>query len=357
VLEKRLDNLRERVSGFDGFLISSPINIHYLTGSPTDINGIALITKDKALLLTDFRFKEATNNLPFGWERIVVDQDLIKGSIPILKKELVSNSAIGFESLIMNASFYLSLKEVFSNLKPTTRLIENIRAVKDQDEIKEIKKGALAIDGVFNYLSQIKISGLSEKELVLIIEDRLKKDHLAEGFAFEPIIVSGPRGALPHGRPTDQIIEQGQLLTIDFGARFNGYHSDATRTWAVGDVLDQLLEIHSTVLKAQKKALKLVQPGAKTINVHQCAKEIISQAGYGQYFNHGTGHGVGLEIHEEPRFRDGFDSILKPGNVVTVEPGIYIPGLGGVRIEDLVLVTKEGQEVLTSFPKEILTVQ
>jgi Xaa-Pro aminopeptidase len=233
--------------------------------------------------------------------------------------------------------------------------VEDLRAVKDADEIALIRAGGELCDAIYAWLADEGLAGRAEREVAWAIEQRAR-DLGADGPSFAPIVASGANGALPHAVPGTTEIERSTLVVLDLGALVDGYCSDCTRTFATGPSEPQMMDVYETVLRAQEAALALVRPGQDCQEVHETARRVIGEAGYGEYFNHGTGHGVGIDMHEEPRFRSGFGGTLEPGNVVTVEPGVYLPGRFGVRIEDLVLVTDDGHEVLTRFPKSLLSV-
>lgn len=352
----RLEKLRERLEEreLDGLIISSPANLNYLLGTGLDFNAVGLVTGQEAILATDFRFQEATRELPPGWSRQIISQNLFSDFIAIIQRQPVSR--LGFEGLHLKASDWIALSQGLTHLelKETQRLIEEIRAVKSEQEIEIIRRSANAVNEVYEWLyHSVDFQAESEAGIAWLIEERLRLHHQASGMAFDSIIAAGANGAKPHASPSQQPVATDTLVTMDFGARIGGYCSDCTRTWAIGKPSPKLIGIHKVVEEAQQAALSMLEPGRACIEVHQKARQVITEAGYGEFFNHGTGHGVGIEIHEEPRFRDGFAGQLEPGNVVTVEPGIYLPGEGGCRIEDLVLITPSGHERLTSFPKDL----
>ena len=272
---------------------------------------------------------------------------------------MLGRGTVAFESDHLSHASWLGLaaaaREAGATLEPTSGLVEALRAVKEADEIARIAAGSQVTDAVYAYLSEVGLSGRSEAEVARLIADRMLELG-AEGPAFPSIVAAGANGASPHAVPGADEIGRDTLVVIDLGARVGGYCSDCTRTFAVGQADETMREVYAVVLAAQEAALAAVQPGASCIEVHEIARRVIGAAGYSEHFNHGTGHGLGVEIHEEPRFRAGYGGELRPGNVVTVEPGIYLPGRFGVRIEDLVVVTETGHDVLTSFPKSLLTI-
>jgi Xaa-Pro aminopeptidase len=238
---------------------------------------------------------------------------------------------------------------------PCEHVVEDLRAVKDEDEIALIRAGAQFCDAIYAWLAEEGLAGRQEGEVAWAIEQKARELGAA-GPSFPPIVASGANSALPHAVPGALEIERSTLVVLDLGTLVDGYCSDCTRTFATGPSEPQMMDVYETVLRAQEAALALVRPGQDCQEVHETARRVIGEAGYGEYFNHGTGHGVGIDMHEEPRFRNGFGGTLEPGNVVTVEPGVYLPGRFGVRIEDLVLVTDDGHDVLTQFPKSLLSV-
>ena len=238
---------------------------------------------------------------------------------------------------------------------PCDHLIEDLRAVKDADEIALIRAGGEVCDAIYAWLAEDGLAGREEREVAWAIEQRARELG-ADGASFSPVVAAGANGAQPHAVPGGVRDRALHARRARPGRAGGGYCSDCTRTFATGPSEPQMMDVYETVLAAQEAALALVRPGQDCQEVHETARRVIAERGYGEYFNHGTGHGVGLDIHEEPRFRNGVGGELVAGNVVTVEPGVYLPERFGVRIEDLVLVTDDGHEVLTQFPKSLLSV-
>jgi Xaa-Pro aminopeptidase len=234
--------------------------------------------------------------------------------------------------------------------------VEEERAVKEPGELEAIRAAAALADEVYGWLADLGLVGRTEREVALALEHQMRLRG-AEGPSFPSIVAAGENGALPHATPGDVPIPAGTLVTLDIGARVDGYCSDCTRTWATGPLPDDLGEIHALVLRAQEAGLAAVRPGPSGREVDAVARELIAGAGHGEHFGHGLGHGVGLDVHEGPRLARTSEAILRPGNVVTVEPGVYVPGRGGARIEDLVAVTAEGHEVISRTSKALLTVR
>jgi Xaa-Pro aminopeptidase len=339
-----------------GFIVTAPSNVRYLTGY-TGSNGIVCLGTAPCFM-TDFRYATSVAALAADWKIEIVQQSLL-GDVAKRIPELFGAQRIGFESSALSYSAWRALDEAAraagAELVPCDQVVEDLRAVKDADEIALIRAGGELCDAIYAWLADEGLAGRSEREVAWAIEQRAR-DLGADGPSFAPIVASGANGALPHAVPGTTEIERSTLVVLDLGTLVDGYCSDCTRTFATGPSEPQMMDVYETVLRAQEAALALVRPGQDCQEVHETARRVIGEAGYGEYFNHGTGHGVGIDMHEEPRFRSGFGGTLEAGNVVTVEPGVYLPGRFGVRIEDLVLVTDDGHEVLTRFPKSLLSV-
>lgn len=343
--------------GARGALIGNPANVRYLSGYGGS-NGLLCFAGGEARLLTDFRYANAVEPLRAELTVEIVDQALQR-EVEARFGELLGGGTVAFESDHLSYASWLELSEparlAGATLEPTSGLVEGLRAVKDAAEIARIAAGSRITDAVYAYLCELGLAGRSESEVARLIADQMLELG-AERPAFASIVAAGANGASPHSVPGASEIERDTLVVIDIGARVDGYCSDCTRTFAIGHADETMREVYAVVLAAQEAALAAVQPGASCIAVHEIARRVIGDAGYAEHFNHGTGHGLGVEIHEEPRLRAGYGGELRPGNVVTVEPGIYLPGRFGVRIEDLVVVTETGHDVLTSFPKSLLTI-
>jgi Xaa-Pro aminopeptidase len=360
LLADRVVRLRSRLvaDGLDALIVTGPGSVRWLTGYGGS-NGLAIVTPTEQRFLTDFRYGNGVAHLRDSWDVQVVDQNLI-GVIGEQPGEMLGDARrVGFEATRLTYAHWLVLDEAARaggrELVGTTNLPEEVRAVKAPDEIALIRAGAEINDRVYEWLASEGLDGRSERDWVAAIADKMRELG-GDGAAFEALVASGANGASPHATAGSEPIARNTLVVLDFGARVGGYCSDCTRTFATGHTDDAMREVYEVVLSAQEAALAQVKPGASCIEVHETAKRVITDAGYGDYFNHGTGHGVGVEIHEEPRFRSGFGGHLEPGNVVTVEPGVYLPERFGVRIEDLVVVTEDGHEVLSRFPKSLLDV-
>jgi Xaa-Pro aminopeptidase len=351
-MESRLNRLRAGLpEGLDACLIVKPENRAYLTGF-TGSNGYALVSRDAAWLLTDFRYVEqAAVEAP---EFTV--QDYQASLYDFLQQLLAEHKLqkLGFESDFITFSIYQALKEKLqAELVPQTGLVEKLRMVKDAAELSAMRQAAaIAEEALRQTLPKIKV-GVSEAYIALELEIAMRRLG-ADRASFDFIAASGPRSSLPHGRASSRLIEAGDFLTLDFGAVYNGYCSDMTRTFVLGEPSAKQLELYNTVLKAQLAALAAVRPGVLGKDVDKVARDIISEAGYGERFGHGLGHGIGRAVHEGPSAGTKGEDALQPNMVITIEPGIYIPDWGGVRIEDMVVVTPSGCENFYSFSKELL---
>ena len=333
------------------YVLGGQANVRYLTGL-TSSNAAVLVEPDgSATLYTDFRYANRARAL----EGVEV-AEVARGLIPAVGA-LLSGRRIQFEEQHLPHAFYRVLVDAGVDAVPSTGLVEGLRAVKDVDELAIMRRGSALSDEVFAALAQQRFTGRSEKELAWWIE-RSFRDGGAEGVSFEPVVAAGATAETPHAVPGDQPIQPGVLVTIDAGCVLDGYCSDCTRTFAVGDVSERLRELHALCLEAQLAGLEAVAPGVHGRDADAASRTLIEAAGLGHAYGHGMGHGVGLQIHEAPTLRPETEDILAVGNVVSVEPGIYLPDEGcGVRIEDLVVVTDEGAERLTQFTKELLAVE
>ena len=263
---------------------------------------------------------------------------------------------LGFEADALSYANYELLRETGTDLVPRRGLVESLRAVKEPEELDAIRRASEATNRAYEALAQEQLSGRTEKELVWRMTE-LFHEHGADEPAFTIDIAAGPTAASPHAIPGDRVVQEGDLVLVDAGAKLDHYCSDCTRTFAVGEVSGSLREIYEITRAAQQAGLDAVRAGATGRDVDAAARAVITDGGYGENFGHGLGHGIGLLVHEAPALRPESTDTLAAGNVVTVEPGIYLSGVGGVRIEDLVVVTDDGCEALTSFPKDLITVR
>jgi Xaa-Pro aminopeptidase len=354
-LPDRISRLRKKFSTYkiDGLIFFDMSNIRYLSGF-TGSDGVLLINSDKTILLVDGRYTvqaglEVTNL------QIVEYKDKIEGIIQAIKE--LKLKRIGFEAGSITVEMYNRLTnriqhEVFVNLADELKLI---RACKDKTEIALMKKAAeISSTTVLSLITQIK-PGCTEKELALQLEHNARKSG-ADGLAFEAIVAAGENSALPHAQPTDRKIKKGDFVVIDFGVKYRGYCSDETCTIALGKLTNKQKNAYQIVKDAHDQALAIIKANIHAADIDHCARSVFGKK-YGRYFVHATGHGVGLDVHEAPRLASNSNDILKPQMVVTVEPGLYIPGLWGIRIEDTVLVKKNSCEKLTKMDKELIIIE
>jgi Xaa-Pro aminopeptidase len=354
MVERRLQEVRRQLSAsrLDAFLVSHIPHVRYLTGF-SGSNGLCVITPRKQHFLTDRRYREQSKNEIDGFEIAVTQVGLIEEVVKL--RLLKRTSRIGFEGMHTSVEAHLKMKKAFSGstLVPMNSVIEAIAAVKDDSEIQSITRAIRITEKVFQKLLHLLKPGLTEQDVAAEI-GYWHRRYGAEGDAFEPIVASGPRGALPHGRASAKKIRRGEMVTLDLGCHLEGYHSDLTRTVAIGRPSPRARKIYQVVLDAQCKAIDAARPGIKVSALDRVARSAISRKGFGRYFSHALGHGLGIEIHEQLRLSAQSKETLKVGNVVTIEPGIYIPGFGGVRIEDDIVIRDGGCEVLTAAPKELI---
>ncbi|MFJ8527830.1 Xaa-Pro dipeptidase [Bacillus sp. NPDC094106] len=338
-------------AGIDGILLTNEYSRRYMTNF-TGTAGVVLISNERALFITDFRYVEQAGKQAVGYE-IVQHTGLILDEVAKQVKEL-GIQKLGFEQDTLTYSSYTAHKEaVEAEFVPTSGLVEKLRLIKTDSEIKILKEAAQIADAAFEHILSFIRPGVSEIEVSNELEFFMRKQG-ATSSSFDIIVASGLRSALPHGVASEKVIETGDFVTLDFGAYYKGYCSDITRTIAVGEPSDKLKEIYSVVLEAQLRGVNGIKAGLTGREADALTRDYITEKGYGEYFGHSTGHGVGLEIHEAPGLASRSETVLEPGMVVTVEPGIYIPGVGGVRIEDDIIVTSEGNEVITKSPKELI---
>jgi len=351
---ERVEKLKKRLvkENVVSYLITKRENVRYISGF-TGSSGAVLITPEKNYFITDFRYVEQAKKQCPGFI-IEKHEDTILTQAAMLVKNL-GIKTLHFEGDALTFKEYRELSEKAEGIEllNLSEVVDELREIKDKDEVELIKKACRIADDAFSYILKAVTSGMTEKELAWEMEKHMREAG-ADDLAFETIVASGERGALPHGVASSKKLSLGEMITLDFGAKYQGYHSDITRTISLGEPPAKMLEIYEIVLEAQEAALNQIKPGVLAVDVDRVARDIISSRGYGEYFGHGLGHGVGLNIHEGPRLSPKGKAVLAPGMVVTVEPGIYLPGIGGVRIEDTVLVTDSGFEVLTRSPKSLI---
>jgi Xaa-Pro aminopeptidase len=343
-------------AGIDALLVTDLINVRYLTGY-TGSNGLALIGESVCAFVTDFRYVEqAAAEVAPEFDRRRGERDLLEAVEEPLPGGPVR---LGFEEAHMSVRAYRRLREVLPEkveLVGVVDVIERLRAVKEPAEVDSMRSAAALADDALRWLLERGLVGRTERELALDLEQRMRSQG-AEDPSFPAIVAAGAHGALPHASPRDVEIPSGELVVIDWGARVDGYNSDCTRTVGAGAVGDDAASVYGVVLEAQLAGVGAVRPGAGGRELDAAARDLIEAAGYGSEFGHGLGHGVGLEVHENPRLSQRSDDVLAAGNAVTVEPGIYLPDRFGVRIEDLVIVAEDGCEILSSIGKELTVVE
>lgn len=355
-LKIKLEKVREKLDKFkiDAIIITHLPNIRYLTGF-SGSSAICIVTKTDAFFLTDFRYKEQVKQQVKNFRKIIA---VGKTLLDLIQEKKVFNKVkkVGFEADHAPFSFVLELRNKFKNIKfvPTKNFIEEVSAIKTPNEIENIKHAIKISEKVFYEILNLIKPGISETDIASEIT-YLHRKLGAEKDAFDIIVASGWRSALPHGVATNKKLKKGEIVLIDFGCVYNGYHSDITRTISIGKASSEIRKIYQIVLDAQTKAIESVREGLKASELDSIARNYIRQNGYAKFFGHSLGHGIGTEIHTLPRISPRSDYILQNGNVITIEPGIYLPGFAGVRIEDDVLINSNA-EILTSLPRNLIEV-
>ncbi|MBQ9299657.1 MAG: aminopeptidase P family protein [Clostridia bacterium] len=349
---KRTDKLLAAMPENTAALLHNPSNIFYLSGYTGE--GLLLVGPEMRAVITDFRYVEAAQKQCPGFAVHAIRAGV---SHVQLAHELLQNAGIGRLAIEDNVITVRGMREI-EKAMPGIEFIpldfkpEKLREVKDDDELSRIERACDITCQAFEYICGFIAPGRTEREVQLALDYKMLQLG-AEGLAFDTIVASGENGSLPHAVPGEREIREGDMVTIDFGARFEGYDADMTRTVAVGQPSEKMRRIYEIVLHAQETAQAAIAPGMKCSDIDKIARDIITEAGYGDCFGHSTGHGVGIDIHEEPRVSSRSQQILTPGNIVTVEPGIYVPGLGGVRIENTCVVTETGVRALCGASKEL----
>lgn len=337
----------------EAFVISNPVNVTYLTGFSGEAS-VLIAGRDRTILVSDFRFIEQLAEECPGLETYIRPpiQKLPEAVAQVLTK--LGYKAVSFESTTVTVAELESLRGQTPGLdwKPVLDQVGELRMVKDPLELEAIRQAICQAENAFTAFRAMVRPGDSEKDMCDAMEGYVRR---AGGTAtcFPTIVAVGERAALPHAPPTARTVQSGELLLVDWGVTGRLYKSDLTRTLATRKISPKLEEVYAVVLTAQQEAIKAVRPGVAAQAIDARARGVISQAGYGVYFGHGLGHGIGLQVHEGPALRPGSDTVLRPGMVFTIEPGIYLPGWGGVRIEDDVLVTPDGCEVLSHLPRQL----
>jgi Xaa-Pro aminopeptidase len=342
----RIDRLRERLER--PLLVTSPVNVRYLTGLASS-NAALLVEPERVRLFTDFRYLERAQAVE-GVEAVRTARDIL-GDLP----GLVSGP-IAFEARHLTYASWDRLRADGLELEPAYGAVEALRAVKEPGEIEAIRRACAVSDAAFAALAEERFVGRSEREVAWRM-DQLLREHGGEGSSFDTLVAAGSSGASPHSELTHTPIPEGTLVIVDAGCTIDGYASDCTRTFATGEVPDDLRRIYDVCLEAQLRALGEIRPGLTGREADATARSVIEEAGYGERFGHGLGHGLGLLVHEDPSLRPESEDVLEAGQVFSIEPGIYLPGRAGVRIEDLVVLRQAGPERLTTAPKELVVVQ
>jgi Xaa-Pro aminopeptidase len=344
-----LEQLQAKLPGLEvaGLWIASPANIRYLTGFTDGADAKLLVTLEGVTLYTDFRYDVQAQ------QECTVPFHIARGKAVLEHaKTLIDGRPVAFEAEAVSYDKFMELQSVWQlPLRPVKEIVEHFRMVKTPAELEKLRRSAKIADQALELVVPNLKAGRTEADVALELEFTMRNLG-ADDKAFGITVASGIRGAMPHGGASSKLIQDGELVTIDMGALCDGYHSDITRTYAIGEVSSELRKIYNTVFEAQEKALGFIKAGVRCVDADAQARDWIKNAGYGDYFGHSLGHGVGLNIHEGPAVSWlSEDKRLEAGMVVTVEPGIYVPDLGGVRIEDLVVVTETGIEFLSHAPK------
>jgi len=354
----RMDRVRERFDGIDALLVTRLVNVRYLTGF-TGSAAMLLVRRDGATFVTDGRYQEQTADQLRASGAVA---DVVIGLTQAQQRDALAAamSASGVARLGLEAEGVTwAQQRTFAGwfpdaeLVPTEGLVDGLRMVKEPGEVDRIRAACAIADDALAELLPTLHDAPTERDFALRLEFAMR-ERGATGVSFDPIVAAGPNGAKPHARPSDRPIGAGELVVIDFGCVVDGYCSDMTRTVSVGEPSAEARRIWDTVLTAQRTGCEAVAVGAACAEVDRASRDVIADAGWADAFVHGTGHGVGLEIHEAPRVASTATGTLEPGHVVTVEPGVYLPGVGGVRIEDTLVVTPDGPVALTEFPKQLV---
>ncbi|MDX6507263.1 MAG: Xaa-Pro aminopeptidase [Gaiellaceae bacterium] len=341
----RVDELRRSLE--EPLLVSNPVNVRYLVGFSSS-NAALLVEPERVQLFTDFRYAEAARAVE-GTEFVETKRSLYAALAELL------DGPVGFEADAVSYTEWQTLSGGPAELVPRRGFVEALRAVKDKDEQETLRRAGEITSKAYERFADERFVGRTERELAWRLNE-LFHELGADAQSFESIVASGPNSARPHARPTDRELQAGETVVIDAGAMIDGYCADCTRTFATGPLPDDLKHAYETCLEGQLAGLEAVRPGVTGVDADAAARDKIEAAGLGEKFGHGLGHGVGLQVHEAPRLSRESSDTLVAGNAVTVEPGVYLEGLGGIRIEDLVIIGDDGPEVLTSSTKDLVTV-
>jgi len=353
IYKKRQENLNDIIGklGYDGILITNLTNIRYISGF-TGSAASCLITPKGQYFITDGRYIEQSKTQVKGFERFIG----MESHLSQIKKNNLNPKGlkIAFEGDHMSYAQYENIKEVFPNTSwvNTSMILEDLASVKDNYELDCIRTAVEVTDKVYEEILHMLRPGYSEKQVANTMVSKYRD--YAEGEAYSPIVATGPNGALPHAIPTDREFQKGDFVVIDAAAKYAGYHADMTRTPVVGRATGKHNEVYAIVKEAQQRGCNLAKAGVLCKTVDAATRDYIHEMGYGEYYTHGTGHGLGLEIHTSPRFSPQSDQVLEKHNVMTIEPGIYLAGWGGVRIEDDVIIEENGCEILNKTTKDLV---
>lgn len=343
---------RVREEGWGGLVVLDGTDIAWLTGLQSS-NAAVVVTADRVVVATDFRYVAEAGSL--GLEVVRIEQSMWS-DLGKIAGEVASGGPLAYPPAGLSHRAFLQFTDALDDritLRAVDGVISSLRVVKDAAEIAAITRAAELLEGAYELVASCGLAGRREGDVAWMIERHLREAG-ASSLSFPSIVAGGQNGAYPHHTPSSDEIPDGTLVTVDIGCVVDGYCSDCTRTFAVGDPGPELRAAYELTLRAQIAALDAVRPGANGRDVDAVARDIITDAGHGDHFGHGLGHGVGMNVHEAPRLARTSDDVLEPGMVVTVEPGIYLPGIGGVRIEDLVIVTEGAPQVLTHFTKDMI---
>ncbi len=344
------DRVRKKLAetGAEALLVTHPANVRYLSGFRAPEDGRVLVTEGEAVLITDGRY------IAQAGEESRLPVEIFEGSWLEHVKTKLGDRSLAFEAENVPYALFEELQSKLGRAPtPTRGLVAELRLVKTPDEIELLRQAAKVTDDAFAHILNFINAGRSEIEVALEL-GRFMLLAGTEGAGFEIIVASGPRSAMPHGTASSRTIQTGELVTLDFGAKVEGYHADMTRTVAVGDITDAHAELYAAVLRSQLAALEVLAPGKTGKEVDAAARDSLTRDGLGERFSHSLGHGTGLEIHEGPRLAKTSEQVLGSGMSVTIEPGAYIPGDAGVRIEDLAVLTGTGFELLSNSPKKLI---
>ena len=351
-MQRRLERFDAKLaqSGLDALLVTGQNNIYYLTDF-WGTNATVFITKSRRLFLTDSRYTLIAKQSVHGFD-IIESKDPLKDIVKIIEADKLET--IGFDNQVSFA-YYQGLQAIFEGytLSPQSNFMEELRMIKDEKELATIRKACSISDRAFtDVLDFIKPGQTTELQVANFLDFRMR-EYGASGISFESIIASGYRSAMPHGVASDKVIQSGETLTMDFGCYYNHYVSDMTRTIHIGDTTDEEREIYDIVLRSNQALIDVAKAGMTRRDYDKVARDVIVEAGYGDHFTHGIGHGIGLDIHEIPYFGNS-DETIEAGMVLTDEPGIYLADKYGVRIEDDIIITENGCELITLAPKELI---